>query len=225
MAGGAFAEYVCGDENAFAIKPDNITFEVAASIPQAGTIAYQSLTDKIKINYGDRVLINGGGGGVGTFAIQLAKKLGAHITVVDRQEKFEVMKRLGADEVIDYRIVDFTTLKETYDFIIDVVGKHSIMKSIKVLKNKGSYVMIGGKPRYILQAAFLGKLLSAVTTKNIKILAAEPNWRLAKLASKVSYGKITPVVDKVFPLEDVGEAMDYLRNGQAQGKVIIKVSE
>ncbi|MCH8089835.1 MAG: NAD(P)-dependent alcohol dehydrogenase, partial [Chloroflexi bacterium] len=153
---GGFAEYVCGRENALALKSTSMTFEEAAAVPQAGLLALQGLRDKIEIRPGHKVLMNGAGGGVGTFAIQIAKNLGAEVTGVDSARKFDMIRSLGADHVIDFAIEDFTKNGQQYDLILDVVASRSMFDYKRALSPHGTYVMIGGSGARILQVMLLG---------------------------------------------------------------------
>ncbi len=220
---GGFAEFVCAKEKVMIHKPSNLSFEEAASLPQAGVMALQAATDFKKINAGDKVLINGAGGGVGSLAIQLIKELGAEITGVDRSSKFEHMKSLGADYVIDFTVEDFTQKPERYDYIIDVVGHHSLYDFKHALKPGGEYRMIGGPGKLILQAMFIAPFISLFTNKKMGILGHEPNKRLDYLTERVECGKLRSVIDRVFPLEATPEAFSYFSNGEVKGKVVIKV--
>jgi NADPH:quinone reductase-like Zn-dependent oxidoreductase len=221
---GGFAEYVCAPEKSLVIKPSVMTFEAAAAIPQAGVMALQGIMDQRSVRPGQRILMNGAAGGVGTFAIQLAKMLGAHVTAVDSGAKMEFMRTLGADEVIDYTRVDFTKNGQQYDLILDVVANKSVRKYLLALKPGGVYAMIGGKISTILQIALLGALSGKKSGKNIGILVHKPNKGLEKINELFSTGKIKPIIDKVFPLDKTSEALQYVGAGKVMGKVVIKVS-
>ena len=222
---GGFAEYVCAKEKVLTSKPSHLSFEEAASLPQAGVMALQASRDFRKINPDDKILINGAGGGVGSFAIQLIKQFGAEITGVDRTSKFELMKSLGADHVIDFMEEDFTTGAKRYDYIIDVVGHHSIYDFKRVLEPKGEYRMIGGPSYLILQAMFVAPLISLLTNKKMGILGHEPNKDLDYLTERIEKGTLRPIIDRVFPLERTPEAFSYFGEGEVKGKVIIKVPD
>lgn len=154
---GGFAEYVCGSEDSLTLKPEFLSFEEAAALPQAGAMAWQGLTEKLEIKMGQKILINGAAGGVGSYAIQIAKTLGAEVTAIDKKEKFEFMKTLGADILYDHRETDYTELEEEYDVILDVVGRHSVKKVIRVLKSKGHYILVGASPKILMQVMLQSK--------------------------------------------------------------------
>ncbi len=163
--GGGFAEYVCAPEDALMLKPASMTFEEAATVPQAALITLQGLRDKGQIQPGQKVLINGAGGGAGTFAVQIAKSFGAEVTGVDSTKKLDMMRSIGADQVIDYTQEDFTQNGQRYDLILDLVASHSIFDYKRALTPKGVYVMVGGSMAHIFQTLFLGSLISITGTK------------------------------------------------------------
>jgi NADPH:quinone reductase-like Zn-dependent oxidoreductase len=219
---GGFAEYVCARESALALKPASMTFEEAAAIPQAAVIALQGIRDKGQVQPGQKVLINGAGGGAGTFAVQLAKLYGAEVTGVDNTGKLEFMRSLGADHVIDYTREDFTKNGKQYDVILDVVAHRSVFAYKRALRSNGSYFLAGGSVATILQILFLGPWVSMIESKKIRILAVKPNLRdLVYITELYEAGKVTPVVDKTYPLSEVPEAIGYVGDGHAQGKVVI----
>ncbi|MHA1945666.1 MAG: NAD(P)-dependent alcohol dehydrogenase [Candidatus Hodarchaeales archaeon] len=222
---GAFAEYTCIPEDALVLKPDNITFEDAATLPQAGILALQGLRDKKQIQPGHKVLINGAGGGVGTFAVQIAKYFGAEVTGVDSASKLDMVRSLGADHVIDYTKEDFTKSGLRYDLILDVVVHRSIFDYRRALNPKGSLVMIGGSVARIFQISFLGLLISLFGSKKMGILMWRPNKKEDSifLTDLLEAGKVVPVIDRRYPLSKVPEALQYLEAGHAQGKVVINM--
>lgn len=220
---GGFAEYVCAPENTLMLKPAGMTFEDAAAIPQAAVVALQGLRDKGRIQPGQTVLINGAGGGAGTFAVQIAKSFGAEVTGVDSTGKLEMMRSIGADRVIDYTQEDFTQNGLQYDLILDLVASHSIFDYKRVLTPRGIYVMVGGSMAYIFQTLFLGFLISITGTKKMGILGAKPNKDLSYMLELIDSGKVVPVIDKRYPLSEVPEALRYLGEGHARGKVVITV--
>jgi len=220
---GGFAEYVCACEHALALKPENMTFEQAASIPQAGVLAYQGLFDYGKIKTGKKILINGAGGGVGTFAIQIANSIGAEITGVDSYNKLDMLKKLGADHVIDYQKEDFTKNGKEYDLILDNVANRSLFKYQRSLNPNGVFVMVGGSMATIFQAMFFSKLISALGSRKIKILAHKPNKDLESLKGLFNSGTFKPVLENPYPLSEAPEAMRLLGEGQAKGKVVISI--
>ncbi|MEP5613471.1 MAG: NAD(P)-dependent alcohol dehydrogenase [Cyclobacteriaceae bacterium] len=220
---GGFAEYVCAKEKAFVHKPSGMSFMEAAAIPQAGVMALQGIRDYRDIQPGEKVLINGAGGGVGTFAIQLAKLYDAHITAVDRTSKLDFMQTLGADEVIDFTEEDFTERDAAYDLILDVVGHHSIYDYKRVLKPGGDYRMIGGASSLILQSMFVAPFISMFGSKKMGILGHQPNKGLDHLIDLYSKNEVKPIIDSVFPLEETRDAFEYFGKGHVKGKVVIKV--
>ncbi len=222
---GGFAEYVCARENALALKPANITFDQAAAVPQAALLALQGLRKKGQIQPGQKVLINGAGGGVGTFAVQIAKLFGAEVTGVDSTRKLDMMRSIGADYVIDYTKEDFTKSGRYYDLILDVPGGHSIFGYKRALSPRGKYVMVGGSPALIFQALFLGSWISFTGTKKMGILPYKPNQDLTLMKDLLEAGKVTSVIDRCYPLNDVPEAFRYFGKGYAKGKVVIIVEQ
>ncbi|MGB2826828.1 MAG: NAD(P)-dependent alcohol dehydrogenase, partial [Dehalococcoidales bacterium] len=176
---GGFAEYVCARENALVLKPASMTFEEAAAVPQAAILALRGLRDKGQIQPGQKVLINGAGGGAGTFAVQIAKSSGAEVTGVDSTRKLDIMRSIGADHVIDYTQEDFTKNGQRYDWILDFAAYHSIFDYKRALSPRGIYVMVGGSSARIFQVMFLGPLISMTTSKKMGVLMHKPNKDLA----------------------------------------------
>jgi NADPH:quinone reductase-like Zn-dependent oxidoreductase len=220
---GAFAEYVCVTENALAPKPASMTFEEAAAYPQAAMVALQSLRDKGQIRPGHKVLINGAGGGMGTFGIQLAKHFGAEVTGVDSAGKLDLMRSLGADHVIDYTQEDYTRNGKQYDLILDVAAHRSVFDYSRALTEEGCFMIVGGSVRTLLQVVVLGALISRFGNKKLGINAWEPNKRedLAFLAELFEAGQVVPVIDKRYPLQEGPDAFRYLGEGHALGKLVI----
>jgi len=218
---GGFAEYACARENEIALKPISMTFEEAAAIPQAGALALQSAYDKAQIQNGQKVLINGAGGGAGTFAVQIAKSFGAEVTGVDSTRKLNMMRSIGADHVIDYTQEDFTKNGQRYDLIIDNAAHHSIFDYKRSLSPKGIYVMLGGSTAVIFQGIFLGPLISMTGSKKLGVLMLKPNKDLAFMKELFVAGKVKPVIDRRYPLSEVPEALRYFGKGYALGKVVI----
>jgi len=219
---GGFAEYVCAPENAFMMKPASMTFEEAAAVPQAGVVALQGLRDKGQIQPGQKVLINGAGGGAGTFAVQIAKSFGAEVTGVDSTRKLDMMRSIGADHVIDYTQEDFTQNGQRYDLILDFVAYRSIFDYKRALNPKGIYVMVGGSMARIFQTLFLGPWISMAGSKKMGILAWKSNTNdLVFMKELFEAGKVVPVIDRRYPLSEVAEALRYLGEGYARGKVVI----
>jgi NADPH:quinone reductase-like Zn-dependent oxidoreductase len=221
---GGFAEYVCARESALALKPASMTFEEAAAIPQAAVIALQGIRDKGQVQPGNKVLINGAGGGAGTFAVQLAKIYGAEVTGVDNASKLDFMRSLGADHVIDYAREDFTKNGKQYDLILDIVAHRSAFAYKRALGSNGSYFLAGGSVATILQILLLGPWIGRTTGKKIRILAVRPNIEDVDFMKElIEAGKVTPAIDKTYSLGEVPEAIAYVGEGHARGKVVITV--
>ena len=221
---GGFAEYVSVPENALALKPANITFEEAAAVPMAAVTALQGLRDKGKIQSGQKVLINGASGGVGTFAVQIAKSFGAEVTGVCSTKKLDMVRSIGADQVIDYTQEDFTQNEQRYDLILAANGYHSLSDYKRALSPKGIYVATGGSMAQIFQAMLLGPWVSMAGSKKMGALSARPNQKdLVFMKELLEAGKAVPVIDRRFLLSEVAEALRYLGEGHAQGKVVITV--
>ncbi|MCR6642700.1 MAG: NAD(P)-dependent alcohol dehydrogenase [Sporocytophaga sp.] len=222
---GGFAEYVCVPKTLLTFKPSDLSFEQAAAIPQAGVLALQSLHDSVTVKAGDKVLINGAGGGVGTFALQIAKSLGAEVTCVDSFQKLEMLCNLGADHVIDYKYEDYTEKGFRYNLIIDVVANRSVYAYKKSLLPNGRLVVIGGTIPCILQVGLLGSLLSRNENKKLGILVHEANKGLDLLLGLIEKGLVKPVIDSKYTLKEVPIALQRLGDGKAIGKIVIKVCE
>jgi len=229
---GAFAEYICATDKGLALKPANLTFEQAASIPVAGVTALQGLRDKGKLQPGQKVLINGASGGVGTFAVQLAKSFGAEVTGVCSGRNAELVRALGADHVIDYTKDDFTKGAQRYDVILDNVGNRSVLECTRVLNPQGKLVMIGGGGPE--DQGFIGPLINPLkmvvlkrfVSQEVGAMLAQMNAKdLTLLADLIQAGKITPVIDKTYPFSQLPDAMRYLETGRARGKVVVTVGD
>jgi NADPH:quinone reductase-like Zn-dependent oxidoreductase len=221
---GAFAEYVCGIEDKLALKPANISFEDAAAVPVAAISALQGLRDKGRIRPGQKVLIDGASGGVGTFAIQIAKSFGAEVTAVCSTRKLDTARSIGADHVIDYTREDFTRSGQRYDLILAANAHHSIFDYRRALSRDGVYAIVGGGGVQMLQAILLGPLLSLIGSKKMRIVPAKINKKdLVLLKDLLETGKVVPVIDRRYSLSDVAEALRYLGEGHAKGKVVITV--
>jgi NADPH:quinone reductase-like Zn-dependent oxidoreductase len=219
---GGFAEYVCARESALALKPASMTFEEVAAIPQAAVIALQGIRDKGQVQPGQRVLINGAGGGTGTFAVQLAKLYGAEVTGVDNTGKLDFMRSLGADNVIDYTQEDFTKDGKQYDLILDIVAHRSVFAYKRALRTNGSYFLAGGSVATMLQILLLGPWIRRTTGKKIRILAVRPNTEDVDFVKElIEAGRVMPILDKTYPLSEVPEAISYVGDGRARGKVVI----
>jgi NADPH:quinone reductase-like Zn-dependent oxidoreductase len=222
--GGGFAEYACKSEQALALKPASMTFEEASAIPQAAFIALQGIREKGKVQPGQKVLINGGGGGAGTFAIQLAKMAGAEVTGVDNAEKLDLMRSLGADHVIDYKKEDFTKNGKQYDLILDLIAQRSVFAYRRALKPNGTYYLAGGFVSTMFQILLLGPWIRKATSKNIRILAVQTDSKdLVYITELIQSGKVKLVIDKRYKLSETAEALRYLGEGHARGKIVITV--
>lgn len=220
---GAFAEYVCVPEARLGPKPAGMDFGQAAAIPQAGMLAVQGLIDAGRIGPGAELLLNGAGGGVGTFALQLAKLHGARVTAVDKAGKLERLRALGAHEVIDYAREDFTTRGQRYDLILDAQTTRSPFAYARALKPGGSYVTVGGHLGRLLQIFLLGPPLRALTGKRFRVVALKPNKDLAYLDGLFEAGQLAPVLDESYPLEELPAAFRRFGTGQHFGKIIVEL--
>jgi len=221
---GGFAEYACATEDRFALKPANLSFEQAAAVPVAAITALQGLRDKGRIQPGHMVLIDGASGGVGTFAVQIAKSFGAEVTAVCSTRNVDTARSLGADHVIDYTREDFTRSGQRYDLIFAANAYHSIFDYRRALGQGGIYVMAGGGSVQMLQTMLLGPFLSRIGRKKMCFVGAKMKQTdLAVLKELLEAGKIVPVIDRRYPLSDLPEALRYLEEGHAQGKVVITV--
>ncbi|WP_066304772.1 NAD(P)-dependent alcohol dehydrogenase [Bacillus sp. FJAT-29814] len=221
---GGFAEYAAVPEHAIALKPTNISFEEAAGTPMAGVTALQGLRDKGKIKLGQKVLIYGASGGVGTFAVQIAKSFGADVTAVCSSRNLEIMRSIGADHIIDYTKEGFTLDEERYDLILGVNGSNSISTYKRALKPNGHFVHVGGSESQFFQALFFGPFISMTGRKKISNLLQRANQQdLNHVKELLETGKVKPIIDKRYKLNEITEAFKYFQDGHAQGKVIITV--
>jgi NADPH:quinone reductase-like Zn-dependent oxidoreductase len=221
---GGFAEYVCAREDALMLKPANMTFEEAAAVPMAAVTALQGLRDKGKIQSGQKVLINGASGGVGTFAVQIAKSFGVEVTAVCSTRNLDLVRSIGADQVIDYTKEDFTQNVQRYDLILAANGYHPILDYKRALSPTGMYVMAGGSMAQIFQAMLLGPWISMTGSKKMGGLSARPNQKdLVFMKELLEAGKVVPVIDRRYTLSEVADALRYLEEGHARGKVVITV--
>jgi NADPH:quinone reductase-like Zn-dependent oxidoreductase len=221
---GGFAEYACAREDSLAPKPSNLSFEEAAAVPVAAITALQGLRDQGQIQPGQKVLIDGASGGVGTFAVQIAKSFGAEVTAVCSPRNVDRARAIGADHVIDYTREDFTLSGLRYDLILGANAHHSIFDYRRALNKDGIFVMVGGGFARILQAMSLGPLLSWTGNKKMRFFIAKINGRdLLLLKDLLEAGKIVPVIDRRYPLGEVAEALRYREEGHAQGKVVITI--
>jgi NADPH:quinone reductase-like Zn-dependent oxidoreductase len=223
---GAFAEYACVPESTLVVKPDNITFEQAASVPVAAFTALQGLRDKGQIQPGQTVLVNGAAGGVGTFAVQIAKTFGAEVTGVCSTKHVEMVRSIGADQVIDYTQEDFTKQGQRYDLMFDCVGNHSLSACRRVLHPQGRLIMVGDRSGRGLIGLFARLITALVMSRFVSqklgtFLARPSKEDLIIMHDLLKAGKVTPVIDKRYPLSDVPEALRYLEAGHATGKIVI----
>lgn len=221
---GGFAEYVCVPEHALALKPSSMTFVEAAAIPHAAMLAVQALQDEGQIQPGQKLLINGAGGGVGTLGVQIAKSVGVvQVTGVDSSEKLEMMGSIGFDRVIDYRQEDFTQNGQRYDLIIDTKTNRSPFDYMRVLSLRGSYVTVGGSTARLIQALLLGAVIRRFTHKNIRIVSLKPNKDLDYLNELYEAGKVKPIIDGSYKLSEVPKAIQSFGEGKHNGKIVINL--
>lgn len=236
---GTFAEYIAIDEDAISLKPKNLTFEEAASIPLVGLTSYQALHDILKLSVGQKVLIHAGSGGVGTFAIQLAKSMGAYVATTTSEAGFQLVKKLGADLIINYRNEEFDKILQNYDAVFDTIGGKTLEKSFRVVKPGGQIVSIAGLPnaRFGKEygTGFFKTSLFRIATLKITKLEKQYNVKYTYLFMKpsgeqlsiitdlIESEKIKPVIDRIFPFENAQKAMEYCESGRAKGKIILKI--
>jgi NADPH:quinone reductase-like Zn-dependent oxidoreductase len=224
FAGGGFAEYVCALEDKLARKPANLSFDEAAAVPIAALTALQGLRDHGGIQAGQKILVDGASGGVGTFALQIAKSFGAEVTAVCSTRNVEIARSLGADHVIDYTREDFTKSGLQYDLILAANAYHSIFDYRRALSSRGSYVIVGGGLPQIFQALVLAPLLSRIGRKKTCFFIAKLNQKdLVFLRDLLEARKVVPIIDRRYPLSDAAEALRYLEQRHAQGKVVLIV--
>jgi NADPH:quinone reductase-like Zn-dependent oxidoreductase len=227
---GAFAEYACAREASLALKPANLSFEAAAAVPVAALTALQGLRTHGQIQAGQQVLIQGATGGVGTFAVQIAKALGAEVTAVCSTRNVELVRSLGADQVLDYTQTDVTNNGQHYDLILAVNGYHSIFAYKRALRPTGRFILAGASHAHIyeslLQVILLGPMLSKKGGQNMRFFLANPTQQdLVFVKELLEAGKIVPVVERQYPLREAAEALRYLETGHASGKVVITVGQ
>ncbi|MFP3378328.1 NADP-dependent oxidoreductase [Bacillus sp. SIMBA_069] len=236
---GTFAEYIAIHEDDIALKPKNLSFEEAASIPLVGLTSYQALHDIMHLQKGQKILIHAGSGGVGTFAIQLAKIMGATVTTTASEAGANLVKSLGADEIINYKIEKFEEILKDYDAVFDTIGGTTLEKSFNIIKRSGNIVSVSGMPnaRFGKEfgSGFFKTLLFSLASKKLTALEKKHNAQysflfmkpsgdqLRTIANYIEAGKIKPVIDRVFPFEDTQKAMEYSEAGRAKGKIIVKI--
>ena len=221
---GTLAEYVCASERFVTLKPTNLSFEQAAAVPLAAVTALQGLRDKGNLQPGQKALIYGASGGVGTYAVQIAKALGAEVTAVCSTRNLELMRSLEADHVIDYKVEDFTQNGWQYDLILTVNGYRPLSDYLSVLKSEGSYVVAGGSMRQLIQAGTREKQVDKNGSRIIHVLSLEQNQQdLVFLKGLLETGKVVPVIDASYPLSRTADAFRYCEREHARGKVVITV--
>lgn len=220
---GGFAEYVCARENALALKAPGMTFVEAAAIPQAAMLALQGLRAMGPIRPGQKLLINGAGGGVGTFAIQLANVYGLEVTAVDSPGKLDMLHSMGAAHVIDYTREDFTRNGKLYDLILDVKTTRSILDCARALSHNGTYVTVGGSLIRLFQALLLRPWISMTRKKNIRVLGLKPNEGLTEMKELFEAGRVAPVIDGPYELSEVPKAFRHFGERSHKGKVVVSL--
>ncbi len=220
---GGFAEYVCVPEKMISKKPSNISFNDAAALPHAGLLALQGLVELGKVKSGQRVLINGAGGGVGTLGIQILKSYEVEVTGVDSDAKLGLMKSLGFDSVMDYKKTDFTSTGEKYDLILDTKSNRSVFKYARSLTRNGTYVTVGGTMSRLLEIVFVGSLFSLFTGKKLRVLGLKPNKGLERITELAEQGQIRPVIDGPYRFDKLPELIQYFGEGKHLGKVVVEL--
>jgi len=220
---GSFAEYLCVNEAALHLKPEKMSFEEAAAISHAAMLAYEGLIDVGKIQPNQQVLINGAGGGMGTFGVQLAKTYNAEVTGVDSGDKFDMMQSLGFDHLIDYKKEDFTKNGIQYDLILDARTTRSTFSYLRALKDGGKYVTVGGRSRRLIQLLLSKGLIKSFTKKSVHILPLQPNKYLDEINALYAEGKIKPIIDGPHPFKHVPQLIKYFGEARHKGKIVISV--
>ncbi|MGO8950332.1 MAG: NAD(P)-dependent alcohol dehydrogenase [Ktedonobacterales bacterium] len=224
---GTFAEFACAAENSLALKPTDLSYEAAATVPIAAVTALQGLRDKGHVRPGEQVVVQGASGGVGTFAVQIAKAFGAEVTAVCSTRNVDQAGALGADHVIDYTQEDFTKKRQRYDLIVAVSGYHPISAYLRTLRSTGRYVLVGASTHLfwaLFQALLLGPVISRMGSKKLGGFVANPTQQdLVFLKELLESGKVVPVIDRRYPLSETAEAIRYLEEGHARSKVVITV--
>lgn len=221
---GSLSEYVCVSECALTKKPEDMSFEDAAAIPHAAMLAYEALIDLGQLAEGQEILINGAGGGMGTFALQIAKVFNASVTGVDSGAKHDMMRSLGFDSVIDYRVEDFTKSGLKYDLILDARTSRSPFNFLRSLKKKGQYITVGGRSGKLIQLLVFRKIIGLFTGKRVKMLGLKPNKYLDQINKLYKEGKIKPVIDGPHPFERTPELIQYFGEANHLGKIVIKMN-
>jgi NADPH:quinone reductase-like Zn-dependent oxidoreductase len=227
---GTFADYACARESFVTLKPADLSFEAAAAVPVAAITALQGLRDIGQIQPGQQVVIQGAGGGVGTFAVQIAKCLGAEVTAVYNPKNVDLVRSLGADHIIDYTQEDFTKQRQRYDLILAVNGYHPLSAYRRALRPKGRFVLVGASSDHLLQAVFqtmiLGPMTSRMSSKKTKFFVANVNQKdLEFVRGLIEAGKVTPIIDRQYPLSKTAEALRFMGEGHVRGKIVITMDE
>lgn len=221
---GGFAEYVCARERSLALKPARMTFEQAAALPQAGQLAVQGLRARGPLKRGQKILINGAGGGVGTIGVQLAKAQGVEVTGVDRASKHEMMRQLGFDHVIDFETIDFTTTGQRYDLVLDTKTCHSPADHMRTLNPGGTYATVGGESMSLLfRHMFYGVWSRLALNKRCVLVGLKPNRDLAYLNERFEAGQLVPVIDGRYTLAEAADAFRHFGAGKHKGKIVITI--
>lgn len=220
-----FAEYVTIPEKVLSKKPSNISHNEASTLPHAGLLALQGLVIKGKVKSGQKILINGAGGGVGTLGIQILKSYDVEVAGVDSEEKLELMISIGYDRVIDYRKTDFTNTGEQYDLILDTKSNRSAFKYARSLKKNGTYITIGGSMYRLLEIVTLGSFISMITGKKLSVLFHKPNEGLQEITKLANAGKVKPIIDGPYKIEKIPELIQYLGEGKHFGKIVVEVDK
>jgi len=223
---GAFAEFACAPEAAFALKPKGLTFEEAAAVPQAAVMAAQGLLKPRPVRPGERVLVNGAGGNIGPFAVQIAKHLGAEVTGVDAPEKMDFIRSVGADHVVDYTVDDFTANASQYDRVLDVASNRTISEARRVLRPGGVYVIVPGSIAGTLRVMVVGPLVSILGSRPVRMVAWKPSKAedVAFLTDLLEKRQLRSVIDRICNFQDLPEALRYQAEGKATGKIVIGVT-
>lgn len=220
---GGLAQYACVRQTGLALKAPGMSFEEAAAIPQAGLLAMHGIRDAAKLEPGQRLLINGAGGGVGTFALQVVRPYGLEVTAVDHASKLDMLRSLGATHVIDYKREDFTSNGKQYDLIFDVKTNRPVGHYARALVPNGKYVTIGGTTSGLLQVALLGPLVSLTRGKTLRLVGLSPKYRVTELKEFFEARKIVPVIDGPYKLDDVPRLFQYFGDGRHKGKVVVTI--
>ena len=220
---GTFAEYICINENAVVKKPADISFEIAAALPHASLLALQALRDVGKIKKGEKILINGAGGGVGTIGIGIARSYNCEVTGVDSGDKLEMLKRYNFDHVIDYRKEDFTRLGVQYDLILDCKTSKPIHSYLRSLKPGGRYVTVGGNPGSLISLLLWGRILTMFSKKKLQIVSLKPNHGLGDVEELYRKGDIQPVIDGPYTMIEIPQLIQYFGEGKHKGKIVINM--